>query len=703
MVRHAKSLLVALTALTIAIGTGYIVDRYRHVPVTPVQPPSAPVRAGAPEPRFHDLPARLMLLAGDGTAGFRDGANARFADPWGVAVAPDGRVFVADAGDTDRIRVIDRQGRVTTFSGAGTGYADGAPSVARFDTPSGLAIDEAGRLYVADTGNDAIRRVSADGAVSTLAGGHGPGFTDGKAVDARFNGPLGVAVDRNGGVYVADTYNHRIRRIGTDGIVSTIAGGRPGFQDGPGAQARFDTPCGIAVDPDGSLWIADTGNRAIRHIAVDGTVSTLAKSERNDHDAPLRRPFGIAADSDAIYVAEASQSSILRYGHDGALRFVTGDDAGGQHLSRPAGLALDGSGLVVSDSVSSRVYRVQDGPGAPAPVGRAPDAPLPDTHGLWPIAPQDGWHEIVGVAGEVRGNDKGESRDHLHTGVDVRADVGATVYAVADGKVRDPIAAWGYGKLSEGLAIDGLDYIHMRVGRDGRGRNLDPRRFDVLSGDDGKPERVQVRRGTRFHAGDALGTVNAMAHTHLQLDGNVAFRNPIALGFKGFVDHVAPVIDAIQLRDAAGRVVPRGRSGRVVVKRTDGALDIVVEAWDQMDGNLPRRRLGLYSLGYQLVSADGHTMPGYTEPTTNLVFDRFPDDDAATRIIYAADSGETVHGSARTRFLYMATNTLHEGQAGEGHWDISRLPPGNYTLHIVARDWSGNTATHGADLPITVQ
>lgn len=701
--RHAKTLFVTSAVLAIALGTNFLVDRYWHVPVAKVPPPSAPPRAGAPQPLFGDLPARLILLAGDGVAGFRDGMDARFEDPWGVAVAADGRIFVADAGDTDRIRVIDKDGRTRTFSGAGTGYLDGNAGVARFDTPSGLTFDHSGDLYVADTGNDAIRRVAPDGSVTTLAGGHGTGAADGRASEARFNGPLGVAVDAQGNVYVADTYNHRIRRIGVDGVVTTVAGGRPGFQDGPAAQARFDTPCGIAVDPDGSLWVADTRNRAIRHIAADGTVSTLAKSEQSDNDAPLRRPLAIVADADAVYVAEASHGRILRYAHYGSLRIVTGDDMGGQRLDQPAGIAIAPSGLVATDATSARVYRIDDSPGEPAIVGPAPGASLPPTHGLWPIAPQDAWHEIVGVAGEVRGNDKGESRDHLHIGVDVRADVGSTVYAIAEGKVRDPLATWGYGKLSEGLAIDTLDYIHMRVGRDARGRPLDATRFEVVDGDDGKPERVQVRRGTRFHTGDALGTVNAMAHTHLQLAGNVAYRNPIALGFDGFTDRVPPVIDSVQLRNTSGVTLRRGPSGSVAIKRADGAVDIVVEAWDHVDGNLPRRRLGLYSLGYQVLTRDGHPLPGYAAPATTLVFDRFPADDAATRVIYAPESGETVHGSARTRFLYMATNTLHEGGVREGHWDVSTLAPGNYILHVVASDWSGNTAVRGTNVPIVVQ
>lgn len=655
--------------------------------------------------RFSHGSAHLSLIAGDGVAGFRESAPARFSDPWGIAVGTDGRIYVADAGDNDTIRLIDAAGKSGVFAGSTSGFVDGPAGTARFDTPSGMVIDTTGTLYVADTGNDAIRRVDARGTVTTVAGGNGPGYLDGRGRDARFNGPVGVAVGEHGDIYVADTYNHRIRRIAPDGTVTTVAGsGAPGLQDGPGLNARFDTPCALAVGVDGSLWVADTGNRAIRRIAPDGTVSTLAYSTSEDHEALLRRPLGIAADADAVYVTEAARGRILRYGNDGTIRVMTGEDAG-QAMQQPAALAFDGRGLVVTDAASARIYRVDDTAttDAPAPVGPAPDAPLPVTSGRWPIAPQDAWHEIVGVPGEVRGNDQGESRDHLHAGLDVRADVGAEVHAMADGKVSDPLPTWGYGKLNEGLAIDRIDYIHMRVGRDARGRPIDPRRFTFVPGEDGKPARVQVRRGTRFHAGDVLGTVNAMAHTHLSLTGNVANRNAFELGFTGFVDHVRPTIDAVTFHDAFGTALRRKSHGRLLIPRDPGGIQIVVEAWDQVDGNLPRRRLGLYSVGYQVLRGDGTPAPGFETPRTTIVFDVIPTDDSAAQIIYAPDSGETVHGNARTRFLYAATHWLEHGEVREDAWNVSALTPGDYVVRIFASDWSGNVAERRRDVPITLQ
>src|SRR6185369_5925960 len=177
-------------------------------------------------------PVSITTVAGDGVRGHVDGASAmaRFGEPFAVAVDAGGTLYGADAGDTGRIRKIDRGGNVTTLPGS-------------FDTPSGLALDRSGNLFVAETGANAIRKISPDGAVTTLAGDGVAGFGDGPAKRARFNGPIGVAVDDKGQVYVADSYNDRIRLIAADGQVRTLAGqDAPGFADGQGSGAAFDTP-----------------------------------------------------------------------------------------------------------------------------------------------------------------------------------------------------------------------------------------------------------------------------------------------------------------------------------------------------------------------------------------------------------------------------------------------------------------------------
>ena len=128
----------------------------------------------------------------------------------------------------------------------------------------------------------------------------------------------------------------------------------------------------------------------------------------------------------------------------------------------------------------------------------------------------------------------------------------------------------------------------------------------------------------------------------------------------------------------------------------------MVEAWDQVDGNEARRRLGLHALGYQILAKDGSPVPGFEQPRTTLVFDRIPADSAATKVAYAAKSGITVYGSAATRFRYVVTNTVRDGGFATGLWQAGQLPAGDYTVRIVASDYAGNLATKNRDLPITL-
>src|ERR1044071_8115683 len=168
--------------------------------------------------------AHVTTLAGDGSPVIRDGAQAGFSDPFGVAVAVDGTVYVADAGESNRIRKMVPDGTVTTLAGGAEGFADGVGTAASFNTPSGLALANDGNLFLAETGNNRIRKVTPEGQVSTVAGDGTAGYVDGPASQARFNVPMGIAVDARGNIYVADTYNDRIRMITPDSLVSTIAG-----------------------------------------------------------------------------------------------------------------------------------------------------------------------------------------------------------------------------------------------------------------------------------------------------------------------------------------------------------------------------------------------------------------------------------------------------------------------------------------------
>lgn len=219
-----------------------------------------------------------------GQAGSTDGmgAAARFYRPAGVAVDRSGNVYVADAGN-GTIRTISPLGVVSTLAGTAgqIGSADGTGGAAQFDWPSSVAVDGSGNVYVADYENDVIRKVTSSGVVSTIAGTAGqPGSADGTGAAAQFHSPSGVAVDASGNVYVADSFNNTIRMITPAAVVSTLAGtpGQSGSSDGTGAAALFYGPFGVAVDGSGDVLVADTFNNAIRKVLPSGVVSTLTVS-----------------------------------------------------------------------------------------------------------------------------------------------------------------------------------------------------------------------------------------------------------------------------------------------------------------------------------------------------------------------------------------------------------------------------------------
>ena len=233
----------------------------------------------------------VSTLAGAaGSSGSVDGAGAaaRFSSPCGVALDRSGNIYVADAGN-NTIRKITSAGVVSTFAGrdgANAGSADGSGADARFNNPSGVAADAAGNLYVADTNSHAIRKISPTGTVSTLAGNAGArGSSDGLGAGARFSGPTGISVDSSGTLYVADTGNATIRKISAGGAVSTLAGlaGVAGSAEGTGNAVRFTTPSGVAVDSAGNVFVADSGNNAIRKgvvaTAAAVTIQTQPKSQ----------------------------------------------------------------------------------------------------------------------------------------------------------------------------------------------------------------------------------------------------------------------------------------------------------------------------------------------------------------------------------------------------------------------------------------
>ncbi len=669
-------------------------------------------RPARPAPLTAGWEARVSVLAGSGIAGVRDAArfDARFSDPFGVAAAADGSVYVADAGDAQRIRRVAPDGSVSSVTGGSAGYADGPGPSARFDTPSGIALAPDGSLYVADTGNNMIRRIAADGVVSTVAGALAAGFADGPGRDARFNGPIGIAIDRSGRVFVADAYNDRIRVVQADGAVSTLAGGTgPGYADGAGSEARFDTPCGVAVDEAGIVYVADTGNGLVRRVSLDGAVSTVAPLPADG----LVRPIGIAAATGGDLYVTDDRGRVVEISPGAGARVLAGsrsgfaDGPGGEARFRSlAGLALMSAGrVVVADARNALIRRVeavsQLAVDPPAPPRIAPRFE-PDVFGrgplLWPLAPMDGPFEVTGTLGEPRG---GEGGERFHAGVDVHADEGTPVRAVRPGTVASPLAAGDFGTLNESLRIGAVAYVHLRVGRDRQGVLLDASRFVAAYDEAGRVTHMRVRRGARFATGDVIGTANQFQHVHLNVGWPGEEYNPLQFRLVQFEDHVPPTIvrGGIRLFHEDGAPLAMRARGRLIVS---GRVRIVVDAWDQADGNEARRRLGLFRLGYQVLERDGRPAPGFDRPLDTIRFDRLLPGSDAARIVYASGSGIPFYGRRSTRLLYVVTNTLAGGSAALGVWDAGLLPSGDYTLRIVAADASGNQATANRDLPVTV-
>jgi len=337
----------------------------------------------------------FTTLAGFSGAGSADGvgSSAQFSSPSGVAVDTNGNVYVADF-SSSTIRKITPAAVVTTLAGSpgSLGSADGVDSAARFRFPVGIAADSAGNVYVADLANYTIRKLSPVGTnweVSTIAGLAGSyGSTDGTNSAARFgsgsDGPRGVAVDAAGNIYVADTGNNNIRKItpvGTNWAVTTLAGsaGSYGSADGTGNAARFGQPYAIVVDAASNLYVGDVGNNTIRMITPAGVVSTITGSvgvygsrDGTNSDAQFNNPWGVAVDNAGhIYVAEYGNGTvrkIMRMGGDWvvstlaglAQNFGSADGTGNAaRFNAPVGIGVDSSGnLYVGDYNNHTVRKV---------------------------------------------------------------------------------------------------------------------------------------------------------------------------------------------------------------------------------------------------------------------------------------------------------------------------------------------------------
>jgi sugar lactone lactonase YvrE len=316
-----------------------------------------------------------------GSVGSKDGEGgaARFNNPGSVAFDEAGNLYVADFGN-HTIRKISPGGAVTTLAGlAGSiGSTDGPGSAARFNGPATLDSDSNGNVYVAEYYSHTIRKITPAGVVSTIAGmADDAGDADGDTTTARFNHPIGVAVDQAGNVYVGDSGNHTIRKITPSGIVTTLAGvsGSRGSADGPGDQAEFNDPHHVRVDQAGNVYVADTGNNTIRKITPGGVVSTLAgrpgvqgNADGLGADALFTEPFGVAVNREGfVFVADTSNHAIRRITPAGAVTTLAGlpgrtgqaDGIGSvARFNMPLSIALDHSGnLFIADYSNHRISK----------------------------------------------------------------------------------------------------------------------------------------------------------------------------------------------------------------------------------------------------------------------------------------------------------------------------------------------------------
>ncbi|MFF4225094.1 RICIN domain-containing protein [Streptomyces abikoensis] len=331
----------------------------------------------------------ISTVAGTGVAGFGGdngpAVSAQLNRPYGIAVDSTGALYFSDF-NNHRVRKITTDGKVSMFAGTGVaGFSgDNGPAVsAQLYYPREVTTDSAGAVYIADQGNHRVRKVAVDGSISTVAGAGVAGFSGdgGQATAARLNTPLGVAVDSTGTLYISDYGNHRVRKVTADGKISTVAGtGAAGFagDGGPALSAQLRNPHGVAVDGAGSLYIADIGNHRVRKVAVDGSISTVAGAGVAGFSgdggqataARLNTPVGMVVDStDSLYIADHGNHRVRKVAADGNISTVAGTGTAGfsgdngpaasAQLYNPFGLAVDCvDTLYIADHVNNRIRKV---------------------------------------------------------------------------------------------------------------------------------------------------------------------------------------------------------------------------------------------------------------------------------------------------------------------------------------------------------
>jgi sugar lactone lactonase YvrE len=330
----------------------------------------------------------ITTVAGNGGGFVGDGGpatNAELRDPMGVAVDSVGNVFIADYYN-NRIRKVDTNGLITTVAGNGHyGFSgDGSAATnAQLNFPTGVAVDSIGHLFIADQGNNRVREVGTNGIITTVAGKGVAGYSGdtGPATNAQLYSPTGVAVDSAGNLFTADQGNNRTRKVGTNGIITTVAGkGAVGCSGdgGPATNAQLNSPRGVAVDSAGNLFIADEGNSRIRKVGTNGIITTVAGKSAVGYsgdggtatNAGLFQPAGVAVDNSGnLFIADTQDERIRKVDTNGLITTVAGNGHSGYsgdgsaatnaELTFPAGVAVDSIGnLLIADEQNNRIREV---------------------------------------------------------------------------------------------------------------------------------------------------------------------------------------------------------------------------------------------------------------------------------------------------------------------------------------------------------
>jgi len=565
-------------------------------------------------------------------------------------------------------------------------------------TPSGITFGKNGDLLVADSGRNTIYKL--DPSPTTVAGNGSRGFRDGPSSEAQFNGPTGIAYrESDDKIYIADTYNDKIRVI-ENGNVQTLAGSTKGFQDG--VSSMFDTPTCIAIWND-KLLVADMGNRRIRVVEADGRVWTLAgNGESNLRDGSLLSasfvaPTAVAVDPNGvIYIADGNAIREIS-GPIPMVKTVAGLERGladGEGLrarfNRPTGLAIDDNGdLLIADSENRVIRKLTSDANAtkitPEEIAALDDKPEEFRNAAparWPFDPATAKRDIAGTLGEIRGK-MTPAADNVwfHNGLDVAGAYGETARFVRSEKVLRVDAAENFGTLRELIRMPTMGYIHIRLGRDKDGRLFGDERFQFAKDPSGKLVNVRVARGARFEAGEPIGTLNPMNHVHLIAGRSGREMNAIdALTLPGISDTRPPTIESVSLFSQNWQ--PIETTNGIPRIRQGDQLRIVVRAYDQVDGNSERRRLGVYGVSYTLSRGDAQA--------TEIKFDRMPSN-LFVSLLYANNSHSGATGE--TIFNYIATNSLIDGKARESFVNTASLEPGKVTATLNVTDYFGNRAS----------